>query len=110
LLQPDDDDLENLFGNVLCDHLSLDDITISTSRIQTKYWRLFTENFPPAVEHSLSRLELQHVPLDAERCSLLCQMLRRQVDLRTLAVFECGLDEHEWRLLCEAVAANGRFH
>jgi hypothetical protein len=110
LLQPDHDDLENLFGMVLCNHPSLDDITISKSRIQTQYWRLYTENFPPASEYSLCRLELEHVPLSAERCRLLCRMLHRRVALHALAIFECGLDENEWRVLCEAIADNAHVH
>jgi hypothetical protein len=110
LLQPDHDDLENLFGMVLCNHPSLDDITISKSRIQTQYWRLYTENFPPASEYSLCRLELEHVPLSAERCQLLCRMLHRRVALHALAIFECGLDENEWRVLCEAIADNAHVH
>jgi hypothetical protein len=109
LLQPDQDDLENLFGTVLFAHARLDYITLSASRIQTKYWKLYTESFP-STGYSLFRLMLDHVPLTMEHCHLLRHMLQRNVQLSWLALTECGLGNDEWRVVCEGVAANPHTH
>jgi hypothetical protein len=109
LLQPDQDDLENLFGTVLFVHARLDYISLSASRIQTKYWKLYTESFP-STGYSLFRLMLEHVPLTMEHCHLLKHMLQRSVQLSWLALTECGLGNDEWRVVAEGVAANPHTH
>jgi hypothetical protein len=110
LLQPDQDDLENLFGTVLFAHARLDYISLSASRIQTKYWKLYTESFPSTGGYSLFRLMLEHVPLTMEHCHLLRRMLQRDVQLSWLALTECGLGNDEWRVVAEGVAANPHTH
>jgi hypothetical protein len=103
----EDDCLEGLFGTVLCNHISLEEITFSDSRIPTKYWTLFTENFPASGRLTLEHLTLASTPLTMEHCQLLKRMLQRQVGISFLSIDECGLGPNEWRAVCEGVAGSG---
>jgi hypothetical protein len=98
--------LEELFGTVLSNHGSLEEITISHSRIPIKYWTLFTESFLTS-GWRLCRLSLESTPLTMEKCQLLKRMLQRKVRLAWLSLVNCGLGAEEWRTVCEGVAASG---
>jgi hypothetical protein len=101
--------LQKFFETVLPCHYSLRDIIISHSRIQTQYWRLFTENVL-IQDYRLRQLALKATPLNGECCSLLLNMLRRQVSLYILSIDDCGLGADEWELVCNGVADNGHTH
>jgi hypothetical protein len=66
LLRMEEEDLEFFFGTALGKHPSLEGITSSHSRIQTRLWRLFTDNCD-----FLRRLALSSIVLDSECCRLL---------------------------------------
>jgi hypothetical protein len=101
-----DDCLEEFFGKVLCNHVSLEEITFSNSRIPVTHWKLFTENLLTS-GFMLFRLELVSTPLTLEKCQLLKRMLRRKIRLFSLHLVDCGLGAEEWRTVCEGVAGGG---
>jgi hypothetical protein len=89
-------DLERLFGSVLPDHGSLNEITFENCRIQTAYWRLFTESIPATNDYyrcywKLKRLTVDDTPLNMEGCLLLKSMLQRGVMLDELVVERCEM-------------------
>jgi hypothetical protein len=57
-------DLERLFGSVLSDHGSLNEITFENCRIQTAYWMLFTESIP-ATDFYSCYWKLKRLKVDA---------------------------------------------
>jgi hypothetical protein len=69
------------FGEVLPNHTSLRDVTISRSQIQPQYWRLFAENCLTSDEGMLERLALVSTPPSTDDCQLLQQMLQREIPL-----------------------------
>jgi hypothetical protein len=101
--------LTKFFGEVLPKHLSLRDVTISHSRIQAPYWRLFTENVL-ATPGPLVRLAIECTPLTLEDCRLLQTMLRREVQLFKLTLEDCGLGNEEWRVVAEGIRDNTHLH
>jgi hypothetical protein len=105
----EDEYLTKFFGEVLPKHLSLRDITISHSRIQPPYWRLFTENVLVTTGR-LVRLAIECTPLTLEDCRLLQTMLRREVQLFKLKLEDCGLGNEEWRVVAEGIRDNTHLH
>jgi hypothetical protein len=109
-LRLEGESLNKFFGEVLPCHASLREITISHSRIETQYWRLFTERLLTLPGFALRQLALTSTPLDSEDCRLLRAMLRRRGSLYQLSIEDCGLGADEWQLVCEGVADNGKTH
>jgi hypothetical protein len=104
-----DESMARFFGEVLPKHLSLRDITISKSRIQAEYWRLFAENCITS-KGSLERLALESTPITPEGCQHLKRMLQREVPLFQLKLQDCGLGADEWRGVCEGISGNPEMH
>jgi hypothetical protein len=101
--------LVKFFGEVLPNHLSLRKVTISKSRIQPQYWKLFTENFLSS-GFRLMLLSLESTLLTMESCQLLKRMLQRKVTLFQLKLEDCGLGADEWRVVSEGISDNTRLH
>jgi hypothetical protein len=106
----EDKSLKKLFGEVLPKHLSLREVTISNSRIQPPYWKLFTEKFLLPHNWNFVRLALESTPLTLEGCRLLQRMLQRKVRLFQLKLDNCGLGNDEWHVVSEGIRDNTHLH
>jgi hypothetical protein len=104
-----DESMARFFGEVLPKHLSLRDVTISKSRIQAEYWRLFAENCITS-KGTLERLALESTPITPEGCQHLKRMLQREVPLFQLKLQDCELGADEWRGVCEGISGNPEMH
>jgi hypothetical protein len=106
-LQPDERDLEQMFGTVLPNLACLNALGIKNSRLQPRFLNSFAESAARNPAFSLDSLTIVATPLDAE-CGRILQsmLLQRNVRVRELSLRRCGLDADGWRLVCEGAAAN----
>jgi hypothetical protein len=107
-LQPDERDLERMFGTVLPNLACLKVFYVKNSRLQPRFLNSFAESAARNPTFSLESLTIVATPLDAECGRIVKTMLQGNVRLRYLYLQRCGLDADGWRLVCEGAAASRR--
>jgi hypothetical protein len=102
-----DEDLARLFGEVLVSHPTIEAIRFRQGSISTAHLRLFTSAVPATFATPLSELLLRNVRIvDRERVELVADMVRRNVQLRTLCLYGSRLVENKSQIIFDALSQN----